>query len=100
MLPATRANRPSATRLIRVADALDVPLAARGTDIVVSPASFDVHSGRKQAGWQFWIDRGGTFTDLVARRPAGSLPPLKLLPANPERSTDSPVARLPASPCP
>ena len=24
------------------------------------------------AGWQFWIDRGGTFTDVVARRPDGS----------------------------
>ena len=23
--------------------------------------------------WQFWIDRGGTFTDIVARRPDGSL---------------------------
>ncbi|MGH6982652.1 MAG: hydantoinase/oxoprolinase N-terminal domain-containing protein, partial [Stellaceae bacterium] len=25
------------------------------------------------AGWQFWIDRGGTFTDIVARRPDGTL---------------------------
>ena len=25
------------------------------------------------ARWQFWIDRGGTFTDIVARRPDGSL---------------------------
>ena len=29
--------------------------------------------------WQFWIDRGGTFTDVVARRPAGRLQTHKLL---------------------
>ena len=26
-----------------------------------------------QAGWQFWIDRGGTFTDVVARAPDGAI---------------------------
>jgi 5-oxoprolinase (ATP-hydrolysing) len=31
------------------------------------------------AGWQFWIDRGGTFTDVVARRPQGDVLTLKLL---------------------
>ncbi len=41
--------------------------------------------------WQFWIDRGGTFTDLVARRPDGSLATLKLLSDNPERYTDAAV---------
>src|SRR5678815_3585441 len=30
-------------------------------------------------GWQFWIDRGGTFTDIVARRPDGALLAHKLL---------------------
>jgi 5-oxoprolinase (ATP-hydrolysing) len=29
--------------------------------------------------WQFWIDRGGTFTDVVGRRPDGMLATLKLL---------------------
>ena len=29
--------------------------------------------------WQFWIDRGGTFTDIVARRPDGALVTHKLL---------------------
>lgn len=29
-------------------------------------------------GWRFWIDRGGTFTDIVARRPDGRLEALKL----------------------
>lgn len=28
--------------------------------------------------WQFWIDRGGTFTDIVAREPEGRLQTLKL----------------------
>ena len=31
------------------------------------------------SGWQFWIDRGGTFTDIVARRPDGALVTHKLL---------------------
>ncbi|MEM6617158.1 MAG: hydantoinase B/oxoprolinase family protein [Pseudomonadota bacterium] len=33
--------------------------------------------------WDFWIDRGGTFTDIVARDPDGALHPLKLLSENP-----------------
>jgi len=40
-------------------------------------------------GWQFWIDRGGTFTDLVARRPDGSLLTHKLLSENPEHYRDA-----------
>jgi 5-oxoprolinase (ATP-hydrolysing) len=35
------------------------------------------------AAWQFWIDRGGTFTDVVARRPDGTLVSYKLLSENP-----------------
>jgi len=42
-------------------------------------------------GWQFWIDRGGTFTDLVARRPDGSLHAYKLLSENPERYKDAAI---------
>jgi len=34
-------------------------------------------------GWRFWIDRGGTFTDVVARRPDGTLAVRKLLSADP-----------------
>ena len=41
--------------------------------------------------WQFWIDRGGTFTDIVARKPDGSLVTLKLLSDNPERYADAAV---------
>ncbi|MBV5259610.1 5-oxoprolinase [Synechococcus moorigangaii CMS01] len=41
--------------------------------------------------WQFWIDRGGTFTDIVAKRPDGELVTHKLLSENPERYPDAPV---------
>ena len=39
--------------------------------------------------WQFWIDRGGTFTDIVGRRPDGSFVTHKLLSENPERYPDA-----------
>ena len=41
--------------------------------------------------WQFWIDRGGTFTDIVARRPDGELVVHKLLSENPDRYADAPL---------
>ncbi len=44
------------------------------------------------AGWQFWVDRGGTFTDIVARRPDGGLLTHKLLSDNPARYADAAVA--------
>ncbi len=44
-----------------------------------------------QARWQFWIDRGGTFTDIVARRPDGTLATHKLLSENPERYNDAAI---------
>src|ERR1700731_808098 len=42
-------------------------------------------------GWQFWVDRGGTFTDIVGRTPEGSLPTAKLLSDNPGQSPDAAV---------
>jgi 5-oxoprolinase (ATP-hydrolysing) len=39
--------------------------------------------------WQFWVDRGGTFTDIVARRPDGRLVTHKLLSENPESYKDA-----------
>ena len=39
--------------------------------------------------WDFWIDRGGTFTDLVGRSPDGRLVPHKLLSENPEQYEDA-----------
>src|SRR5438105_7655513 len=41
--------------------------------------------------WQFWIDRGGTFTDIVARRPDGKLATHKLLSENAGRYRDAAV---------
>ncbi|MGB6014110.1 MAG: hydantoinase/oxoprolinase family protein, partial [Nodosilinea sp.] len=41
--------------------------------------------------WQFWIDRGGTFTDIVARRPDGQIIVHKLLSENPDRYADAPI---------
>jgi 5-oxoprolinase (ATP-hydrolysing) len=44
--------------------------------------------------WQFWIDRGGTFTDVVARRPDGTLVTHKLLSENPGRYADPAIAAI------
>jgi 5-oxoprolinase (ATP-hydrolysing) len=41
--------------------------------------------------WQFWIDRGGTFTDVVGRAPDGVLHTLKMLSENPEQYADAAV---------
>jgi 5-oxoprolinase (ATP-hydrolysing) len=45
-------------------------------------------------GWQFWIDRGGTFTDIVAVAPDGAIKTLKLLSEHPERYQDAAVAGI------
>src|ERR1700720_1101886 len=42
-------------------------------------------------GWEFWIDRGGTFTDVIGRRPDGTLVAHKLLSENPEADRDAAV---------
>jgi len=44
--------------------------------------------------WQFWIDRGGTFTDIVAKAPDGSLHTHKLLSENPEQYKDAAIAGI------
>lgn len=41
--------------------------------------------------WDFWIDRGGTFTDLVARNPDGDITTHKLLSENPEAYPDAAI---------
>src|SRR5205807_6275013 len=45
-------------------------------------------SGRK---WDFWIDRGGTFTDVIGRDPDGFLHPAKLLSEKPEAYRDAAI---------
>jgi 5-oxoprolinase (ATP-hydrolysing) len=44
--------------------------------------------------WQFWIDRGGTFTDIVARDPNGRITTHKKLSENPERYRDAAIAGI------
>ena len=44
---------------------------------------------QKTDGWQFWVDRGGTFTDVVGRAPDGTLYTHKLLSENPEAYEDA-----------
>jgi 5-oxoprolinase (ATP-hydrolysing) len=47
-----------------------------------------------QPRWQFWIDRGGTFTDVVGKKPDDSLVTHKLLSENPEQYKDAAVAGI------
>ncbi len=51
-------------------------------------------SPRTTDRWQFWIDRGGTFTDVVGKRPDGTLVTHKLLSENPEQYRDAAVAGI------
>ena len=44
--------------------------------------------------WQFWVDRGGTFTDIVAKAPDGVLHTHKLLSDNPEQYQDAALAGM------
>jgi 5-oxoprolinase (ATP-hydrolysing) len=50
-----------------------------------------ISSGTSQGTWEFWIDRGGTFTDVIGRRPDGHLLTYKLLSENPEAYRDAAV---------
>ncbi len=58
------------------------------TDVIAS------RDGKPDQRWQFWIDRGGTFTDIVAKKPDGSLVTYKLLSENPEQYRDAAVAGI------
>ena len=48
-------------------------------------------SASMSGSWEFWIDRGGTFTDVIGRRPDGALVTHKLLSENPEAYRDAAV---------
>ncbi len=63
---------------------------------MISPVSGGRRAGKASVdgGWEFWIDRGGTFTDVVARRPDGTLAVHKLLSEDPGRYTDAAVAGI------
>jgi 5-oxoprolinase (ATP-hydrolysing) len=65
-------------------------MTAANTSSTAEPAGLHSTNDVTAAGagtdrWQFWIDRGGTFTDVVGRRPDGSLVTHKLLSENPGR---------------
>lgn len=49
------------------------------------PDSITPGNAQAKPRWQFWVDRGGTFTDIVARGPDGRLQTRKLLSENPGR---------------
>ena len=44
--------------------------------------------------WDFWVDRGGTFTDVIARAPDGALQAMKLLSENPEAYPDAAIEAI------
>ncbi|MEK1866407.1 MAG: hydantoinase/oxoprolinase N-terminal domain-containing protein, partial [Ensifer adhaerens] len=48
-------------------------------------------SARETGSWDFWIDRGGTFTDVIGRDPHGNLHARKVLSENPEAYRDAAV---------
>ena len=50
--------------------------------------------GHERAAWQFWVDRGGTFTDIVAITPEGRLSALKLLSEAPGLYNDAAIAGI------
>ena len=52
------------------------------------------YNRRMPGSWEFWIDRGGTFTDVIGRRPDGRLVTHKLLSENPEAYADAAVAGI------
>ncbi len=68
----------------------------RWYDAAVSaiPSSVSAEKSSSEARWQFWIDRGGTFTDIVARRPDGALLAHKLLSENPRQYNDAALAGI------
>ncbi|HUF57390.1 MAG TPA: hydantoinase/oxoprolinase family protein, partial [Thermohalobaculum sp.] len=53
-----------------------------------------MHDGGGEGAWDFWIDRGGTFTDVVARRPDGTIETAKLLSENPDQYEDAALAGI------
>lgn len=63
-------------------------------EIIMGSSSSERARTDGQAKWQFWIDRGGTFTDIVAKKPDGTLLTLKLLSEDPEQYADAAVAGI------
>jgi 5-oxoprolinase (ATP-hydrolysing) len=62
---------------------------ARGAIMAVNAMPTQSNSSRRS--WDFWIDRGGTFTDVIGRSPDGKLHTRKILSENPEAYRDAAV---------
>jgi 5-oxoprolinase (ATP-hydrolysing) len=60
----------------------------------MTTSAFPDSRARSAGRWQFWIDRGGTFTDVVGKHPDGRLVTHKLLSDNPEQYRDAAVAGI------
>ena len=46
---------------------------------------------KKEKKWEFWIDRGGTFTDIISKRPNGKIKAIKLLSENRDHYEDAAI---------
>jgi len=66
------------------------------TALTTDPLAESAHASTKRIDmkWQFWVDRGGTFTDIVGRRPDGTTTTIKMLSENPEQYRDAAVAGI------
>lgn len=54
----------------------------------------DTVNNKSTQDWQFWIDRGGTFTDIIGKSPKGELKVAKMLSENPSRYQDAAIAGI------
>ena len=84
-MPSSRAGSPRSQE-----DAL----APSGGREALAPTRATYNPGMR--GWRFWIDRGGTFTDVVARAPDGELKVRKVLSEDPSRYSDAAVHAISA----
>jgi len=66
----------------------------RVSDVHSRPSATPTVHATQPSRWQFWIDRGGTFTDIVARKPDGTLVTHKLLSENPGHYRDAALAGI------
>src|SRR6185295_10297959 len=88
--PATRSRRRGSPGVFASAEFRRAP----DPDIPADRAPDNRPMTSTPSRWQFWIDRGGTFTDVVGRRPDGTLATHKLLSDNPEQYRDAAVAGI------
>src|SRR5215472_3732357 len=108
MRRSTRCHAGRRATAARAASTPTVPATARGSSPTVRDQASSSRSQRRtlvaarvmwlgaemDGRWEFWIDRGGTFTDVVARRPDGTLAVHKLLSENPGAYPDPAVAGI------